>query len=300
MHSDHETYFGFSLLSRLNKSLETLVGILEGISIDSIINAREIDFLNEWIRYCDDVRHLHPFNELIPVINTALADGVLTEEEKLDILWLCNRLDTNGVYVKGVLRDMQQLHGVLGGILADGKITEAELTGLTDWLSEHDHLKTCWPYDEVESLVSGVMLDGKIDDQEQLLLQRLFSEFIQLADDKTITNPPTLMGDQIVGLCTFSPAIKFEGSWFCFTGASPRFKRRELKEVVERLGGKFTDSMSGKVDYLVIGAEGNPCWAYACYGRKVEAAVNYRKTGRNVQLVHEIDFHDAVSDVLGT
>ncbi|WP_136526009.1 BRCT domain-containing protein [Geomonas ferrireducens] len=299
MHSDHEEYFGFSLISRLNKSLETIVGILEGISIDSVINAQEVIFLTEWIRHCDDVRHLHPFNELIPVINTALADGVLTEEEKLDVLWLCNRLDTKGDYVKSVLNDMQRLHGILGGILADGKITEAELTGLMGWLYEHDHLKTCWPYDEVESLISGVMRDGEIDDKEQRLLQRLFSEFIQIEDDKTITNPPVLMGGQITGLCSFAPDIKFEDSWFCFTGASTKYKRRELKEIVEQMGGNFTDSMTGKVDYLVVGAEGNPCWAYACYGRKVEAAVSYRKTGRNVQLVHEIDFHDAVADALG-
>lgn len=299
MHPDHEKYMGFSLLSRLNKSLETIVGILEGISIDSIINAREVNFLTEWIRHCDDVRHLHPFNELIPVINTALADGVLTEEEKLDILWLCSRLDANGDYLKNVLNNMQQLHGVLGGILADGKVTEAELTGLMGWLSEHDNLKTCWPYDEVESLISGVMRDGKIDDKEQRLLQRLFAEFIQLEDDKTITNPPVFIDEQMIGLCSFAPEIKFEDSLFCFTGASIRFKRRELKEMVEQLGGKFTDSMTGKVDYLIIGADGNPCWAYACYGRKVEAAVNYRKTGRNVQLVHENDFHDAVADVLG-
>ncbi len=80
---------------------------------------------------------------------------------------------------------------------------------------------------------------------------------------------------------------------------STKYKRRELKEIVEQMGGNFTDSMTGKVDYLVVGSEWNPCWAYACYGRKVEAAVSYRKTGRNVQLVHEIDFHDAVADALG-
>lgn len=51
---------------------------------------------------------------------------------------------------------------------------------------------------------------------------------------------------------------------------------------------------SKKVDYLVIGAEGNPCWSYACYGRKVERAVELRKEGLRIMIVHERDFHDAL------
>jgi hypothetical protein len=55
-------------------------------------------------------------------------------------------------------------------------------------------------------------------------------------------------------------------------------------------------SVSSKVDYLIIGADGNPCWAYACYGRKVEMAVQLRKQGSRLQLIHEHDFHDAIAD----
>ena len=57
------------------------------------------------------------------------------------------------------------------------------------------------------------------------------------------------------------------------------------------------NSVSAKLDYLIIGADGNPCWAYACYGRKVEKAVDLRKTGSRLLLVHENDFHDAVADI---
>lgn len=34
----------------------------------------------------------------------------------------------------------------------------------------------------------------------------------------------------------------------------------------------------------------NPCWAYACYGRKVEQAIGLRKAGSQLLLVHEADF----------
>ena len=63
------------------------------------------------------------------------------------------------------------------------------------------------------------------------------------------------------------------------------------------MGGLVYDSVVNDLDYLVIGSGGNPCWAYACYGRKVEAAMRLRiEKGRPVLLVHEYDFLDAVQD----
>lgn len=58
----------------------------------------------------------------------------------------------------------------------------------------------------------------------------------------------------------------------------------------------MASSVSNKTDYLIIGADGNPCWAYACYGRKVEVAVKLRKEGGKILLVHEYDFLDALAD----
>jgi hypothetical protein len=34
--------------------------------------------------------------------------------------------------------------------------------------------------------------------------------------------------------------------------------------------------------------------AYSCYGRKVEEAINYRKRGANILIVHENDIWDVV------
>lgn len=62
-------------------------------------------------------------------------------------------------------------------------------------------------------------------------------------------------------------------------------------------GSDLRGNQHSKLNYLVIGAEGNPCWAFACYGRKVEKAVELRKKGVRVVIVHENDFHDAVLDV---
>lgn len=278
MHSDHRPYTRFTTRARLDKSINSLLGIIEGIAIDGAINPSEIGFLRLWLADHQEVQELHPFNELVPVVQAAVADGVLTQDERDDITWLCQRL-RSAEYFDKTTADLQRLHAIVGGIVADGNISEDELRGLSTWLLDHEHLKTCWPYDEVDSLVTSVMADRRIDEQEHKVLLDFFSEFVAILDDRTIVSPSISVGGTIIGLCAVCPEIEFEGSKFCFTGASSRYTRSQLADTVTQLGGEVVPSLSAKVKYLVIGADGNPCWAYACYGRKVEKAVELRKAG---------------------
>lgn len=278
--------------AKLDKSINNFIGIIEGIAIDGKINTHETAFLNTWLDDHREVLHRHPFNELAPVVEAAIADGILTSEERADILWLCEKLTSSDYYCY-VTGSMQRLHGIMAGIAADGKITEQELRGLRIWLNDHSHLKTIWPYDEVDSLVTSVMADGIIDDKEHETLLKFFMEFMLLADDVTLTSP-TLNGENIFGICASCPDIEFTDSTFCFTGESPLFKRKLLAQQVAARGGFFVNTVSKKVNYLVVGANGNPNWAYACYGRKIEQAIDLRRKGHTLVIVHENDYHDAI------
>jgi NAD-dependent DNA ligase len=295
MHSDHQPYLKYTSRARLEKSINSLLGLVEGVAIDGRINAVEADFLTTWLEEHRELRELHPYNELAPAVEAAVSDGVLTEEERQDIVWLCNRLRSTE-YFDTITADLQRLHAILGGVIADMKISEEELRGLRDWMDKHEHLKTCWPYDEIGSLITAVLADQKIDEQEHQVLHSFFSEFTAILDSRTIVSAPIREAGTIVGLCAVCPDVTFSKQSFCFTGASMRYPRARLRDVVVDLGGEFLDSMSKKVNYLVIGADGNPCWSYACYGRKVEKAVELRKAGHSVVIVHENDFHDAVAD----
>ncbi|MFL6622661.1 MAG: BRCT domain-containing protein [Sulfurifustis sp.] len=273
-----------------------MLGIIEGISVDSVINKKEVEFLNLWLAEQREMRRRHPYSELVPVVERAIADGILSSNEKEDVLWLCERLRSTAFYDR-ITADIQRLHAILGGIAADQVISEEELKGLSNWLSDHEHLKTCWPYEEVASLITGVLSDKKIDAREHQLLNQFFMEFVSVLDDRTIGKSKLAIDGNIVGLCAVCPEIQFKERVFCFTGSSKKYSRAEFCELVERLGGEATNSVSSKIDYLIIGADGNPCWAYACYGRKVEKAVELRKSGWRLLLVHENDFHDAVADL---
>jgi len=295
MHPDHSPYFKFTGRARVEKSINSLLGMIEGIAIDREINAAEINYLSIWLEDHQQLREKHPFSELVPVLELSLADRILTEEERDDLVWLCRKLRSQD-YFDHVTADLQRLHAVVGGIVADTAISMEELRGLSEWVAEHEHLRGCWPYDEVGSLVTTVLADKRIDEKEHEMLFRYFSEFVALLDDRTIKSPPLATQEAIVGLCAVCPDVVFPDSTFCFTGASGRHRRADLASLVLLRGGRVVPNPTKSVDYLVIGADGNPCWAYACYGRKVEKAVQLRKAGVKILLIHESDFHDAVQD----
>jgi NAD-dependent DNA ligase len=189
---------------------------------------------------------------------------------------------------------------MLHGIMSDNKITDTEVKGLKDWINENDHLAGCYPYDEINSVLTTILKDGIVTDEEKTYLKVFFSEFVDMKSSTTINKDELeeLKKEMTIhGVCSLCPDISFEGKNFCFTGVSSRGTRKQISDVIIALNGKFINSVSKKTDYLIIGNDGNPCWAFSCYGRKVEAAVNLRKQGNRVIIVHENDFWDAIEDM---
>jgi len=294
---DDGAYRRFTGRAEFEKIFNTLIGLIEGIVIDAKINEVELGFLQTWLDAQRARAQRHPFNEIVPLLDQAIADGILSSGGKEDILWLCGRL-TASEYLGAATADMQRLQSLVAAIGSDGQVSVDELCGLADWLLENEHLKTCWPYDEIESLVSGVLEDGRIEAAEHAFLMAFFGEFVAVADCKAAVRPHVGKGTTVVGLCALGPAIRFSGSVFCLTGSSRKYSRQDFAVAIAGRGGTAVNGVSKRVHYLVIGADGNPCWTYACYGRKVERAVELRKEGHPIVIVHEKDFHEAVADFL--
>lgn len=296
LNDDNLEYFRFTGPQRIDKAMHTLEGLIEGIAIDREVNNRELALLTAWIGAHSQYANKHPFNEVIPRLQEILADNKIDDEEKADILWLCNKFTTENQFFDEVTSDMQRLQGLMGGIAADKKISIEELRRLQNWLDDHTHLRTCWPYDELESLLLHVMKDGVVDENEHKHLLAFFQEFLHRPGHAIVKLVETEDLPLITGVCAVCPEISFEGRVFCFTGASERFTRAEFADLVARRGGTFSKSVTKDVHYLTIGGKGNPCWAYSCYGRKVEQAIANRKKGTNIVLVHEFDLWDALED----
>lgn len=296
IHPDQASYLRYTGPQEVSRELRVLDGVLRGIHIDGRVNRKELRELDEWMNRNRCFEKRHPFNEVYGVLEVSLADGLLTDEETNDILWLCAKYVEENGYYEMITADIQQLHGILSGIAADGRILADELVGLRCWLEEHEHLKTCWPFDEIEAVISDVLKDGQIDSDEHETLLKFFSEFTSVSGHRATDIPENWGKSSIQGICSVCPEIRFPDNVFCFTGSSARMTRAQIAALIEAAQGRFSKNITQSVNYLVIGAEGNPCWAFSCYGRKVEEAVHLRRAGHSIVLVHEFDFWDAAMD----
>ena len=296
-----EEYRKYTSPAELHKAINTLKGIVAGITTDYKISEDEVNELSHWCLCHAHLIDRHPFKELIPLIESAYKDGVLTADESSDIVWLCNNFVSDSDYYNLVTSSLQFLNGMIHGILADGVITDEEIRTLNTWISSNDYLTGCYPFDEIESLLLSILNDGIVTDDERDMLKAFLSNFIDLKSSYNLSSKEieTLRDHySISGICAICQEIEFDGNQFCFTGQSLRAKRKEIADLITSLGGKFNNSITNKTRYLIVGNDGNPCWAFSCYCRKIEDAVNRRKAGQTLTIVNEVDFWDAVDDLM--
>ena len=293
---DNRSYYRFTAPHRVEKSLNTLKGLLIGVAADGLVAPEERDALARWCSDNSDVMKRHPFNELADQLKTVIESDSSDVEDVRDVIWLCDQYAADNPRFDVLTTQMQELQGIVSGIVSDGVIVMSELERLGEWMDERQHLKPIWPFAEIEALCLEVMRDGQISDDEHRMLLTFFGEFLSREGHRVVEVPLNELDAPISGLCAVCPEVVIVNRLFCFTGKSQRSTRTKIADTVERLGGTFSNNVTQKTHYLVIGADGNDAWAFCCYGRKVEQAIQMRKAGSDVLIVHEVDFWDAVQD----
>jgi len=278
----------------LEAEVRALEGLMKGVAFDGRVTPQEVAALRQW---CEKNRFLtsrHPFDEILPAIDAALDDGVIDQEERADLIWLCQRFSTPNVYLSSVRDELQRLKGTLGGIAVDGVVNSSEIEALDHWVACHRRLRGYWPFDEVDALLQGVLADGVVSPAEHRVLLSFCSEFVSYAaESHTQAVPPEQLMSSVI--CAADPHIVFTYKELCFAGAFRRGTVSELTALVRQLGGSVADQISSMVSYLVIGGSANVCWALSGIGRKVEEALELRRAGVPLQIVKEADFWDAVA-----
>lgn len=296
-----EKYQVFTKPAELHKAVNTLRGIVAGISADAAVSGSELNELTHWCELHANLRDRHPFSELLPVVEEACADGVVTDDEAKDILWICNNFVDSSSYYNATTASIQFLSGLIHGIMADGDLSDSEIHALKKWIDANEFLNGTYPFDEICTMIYTVLADGKITEEEKEQLTAFFANIIDFTSSFSLVEKdyePLREKYNISGICSISPQISFQDRTFCFTGESRKAKRADIAVTIASLGGALKSAVSSKTDFLIVGDAGNPCWAYACYGRKIEEAMTLRKNGGHVVIVHEADFWDAIEDAL--
>ncbi|MBE7693656.1 BRCT domain-containing protein [Tenacibaculum finnmarkense] len=284
--------------ARADKAISSLKGILIGINSDQEVNEAEINELQKWASSHRKLINRNPFKEFMTIIEETISNNIPATETIEDLFWLCQKYENDNFYYNGVTSDLQILHGICHGILADGVIVEKEIIDLEKWLEENTHLSTYYPYDEIRSLILSIVSDGIIEEEEKLVLKAYLNQFVNLENKEIEKQINRETNDiNISGHCTSDPEIELDGKTFCITGVLKSGNRTSLEKTISDLGGIPTRTLTKKTDYLIVGDNGNQAWAFACYGRKVEKALDLRKNGHKISLIHEFDFMDVIEDL---
>lgn len=274
-----------AIVFRLMHELE---GLLLGIRADGRVDGDELALLVRWVDAAEPFATRPPFTELVQVVRAVVQSGVMTSEQIDDLLFVTGKLtrtDSNSEAIRGGL---QQLHGVLAAITADGAIDGSEVTALRRWIDEWSHLKGFAPYDECAALATAALSNPADMVPAMAALLEMAQQLPAGAVDPT--EPLTIRG-----VFATDPDIQFAGREFVFTGRSPRSSPEELQRHVLSRGGRVAQEVSEQTDYLIASTGDCPYWAFSCYGRKVEEALKLRRAGRPIVIVDERDFWDALN-----
>jgi len=83
------------------------------------------------------------------------------------------------------------------------------------------------------------------------------------------------------------PVITFPDRTFVLTGQFVWGARSRCEAAIIERGGLVAPSITRRTHYVVIGIHASRDWIHSAHGRKIEKAVEYRRTGIPLAIVSE-------------
>ena len=178
-------------------------------------------------------------------------------------------------------RQIDTLVGLCKGITANGEVDQAEAEFLQTWLVQNNHSENPVVINLL-SKTTEMLEDGVLDSEEA-------SELLKILH--SISGDPSELGElaktTTLPLCSPKPEIIFSGKSFLFTGTCAFGTRKQCNAAIIALGGINANSVTQKLDYLVLGTYVSDSWIHESFGRKIEKAVEYRNSGLPLSIISE-------------
>jgi len=259
----------------LVKSLNTLYGLVMGITSDKVINELEIQRIDQWLKEYEKFKESLPYSDIYPRIEEILQDRLITEGERRILIQISQEYIQEDSYCKVTL-SMQILKGIVEGISCDKKIVLVELDSLKEWMQGNLNLRGNYPYDAILSCIEKVIEDKIITLEEHNELMGLFHEYINPIEAKT------------------NLQIDLANKSVCLTGNFMNGTKDEIGTIITRNGGFVSPSVTKNTDILLVGGEGSKDWSYGNFGSKVKKAMEMRSKGIAIEIFGEEDFINMV------
>lgn len=165
------------------QNINELIGIIEGINFDGIINDKEVSSLQSWVDRNRNLAYEKKQLELINLIDNVLEDHIIDENEKKKLIscaeyFLDEKKDDYGKFY--------ELYGIIEGIICDGEVNEAEVISLKNWMDIYgDFARQDKKTHELCIIVDAILEDGIVTKEEQNELLNILRDFIKNAQLET-------------------------------------------------------------------------------------------------------------------
>ena len=187
-------------------------------------------------------------------------------------------------------RSCESLLGICSGMLADGYLANEEIHFLDAWLADNDDIANSWPGEVIFKRVRDVLADGVITEDEREYLKSTLSDLIGGSIEETGATSGTATRLPLDDVSD----IQIEDCSFCFTGSFLYGTRNLCHKAVEERGGTASGSVNVSLNYLVIGSFASREWVHTSHGRKIEKAMDYKSKGRQILIISEEQWMDAL------
>jgi len=179
-------------------------------------------------------------------------------------------------------RQIDTLIGISKGLIADGKVNQAEAEFLMNWLAQSRQASDNPIILNLLEKVSSMLEDGILDADES-------SELLSIL--RKVTGEPSEFGEiaktSSLPIDYPIPPITFDNMSFLFTGTCVFGTRKQCQEATEALGGQNAKGVTKSLNYLILGTYVTDSWVHENYGRKIEKAMNYRAKGNSLVIATE-------------
>ncbi len=181
-------------------------------------------------------------------------------------------------------RQIDELIGIVKGVMADGMVTQGEVEFLLRWIETNRQAANLWPAKALYPRLAQVAAKGFMTLHEE---GEMLDLLMKTVGGNTAPQAGFASNSSKLPLTEPAASLSFEGRAFCFTGAFHSGTRDWCHEQVTNRGGRSIGNITRKLDYLVVGDIGNEAWAHSTHGRKIEKAIEYNSAGCRIAIVSE-------------
>lgn len=165
------------------RNINELIGIINGISYDGIINKLEVARLSSWVKKNRNLSYEHKQAHLISLVEQVLEDGIITDEEREMLLENCSQYTA---FETDSIAKVYELNGIIEGIICDNEINEKEVCRLQDWMRTNESfIRYHKPSKTICEKIDQILEDGIVTQEEQKSLLEMLKKRLNDAQIET-------------------------------------------------------------------------------------------------------------------